>query len=696
MTRAIAALFAVCLAVLSLSAPSIAQAHARAALDTGWRFLKADAKGAEAPDFDDRQWRVATLPHTPNASDGEDGATAGASDYYRGTMWYRKDLDLKALPATKRLYLQFDGAALVSDVFVNGRFVGRHEGGYAIFRFDISRFVTAGRNVVAVRVSNAVWPHIAPPGGDFTLFGGLYRGVSLIETREAGFDWLDNGSPAVAVTPADVSARSADLNIRVGLRNHRGRTARLIVQTRIFDATGKPVLSLSKSVNVAAGGTARAELKGELKTPRLWNGRKDPYLYSAVTEISDDNATLDRSSLAFGIRTVSFDAQKGLLLNGQPYEVNGVNLHASRAGKGGAISRADIAEDFDLIEEMGATAVRLVHYQHAQTAYDEADRRGLLVLTEIPLVGQLPAVTELLRANAAQQLRELIRQNINHPSVIAWGLGNELHGDTATVAGLFRELNTLAKAEDPTRPTIYAHCCVADDEARALVTDQIGFNRYFGWYTEQKGTLGEWADAYHKRFPTRPFALTEYGAGGSLAHQDDTPGVVVPASGWHPESYQSLYHETNWAMLKARPFIWGRFVWQMFDAASDGRNEGEHAGINDKGLVSYDRQTRKDSFWFYKAQWSNAPVVYITSRRLTARTEARTDVKIYTNQPQITLTVNGVKLATQNAVNGVVVFKSVTLSPGVNNLQAENGAYYDRVRWALNPPVESLIPTPAR
>ncbi|WP_343685193.1 glycoside hydrolase family 2 TIM barrel-domain containing protein [Asticcacaulis sp.] len=678
-------------ACLGLALPALAQTHATSPLDTGWRFLKADAKGAEAPAFDDSQWRVATLPHTANAGDGEDGPTAGNSDYYRGTMWYRKALELKALPASKRLYLQFDGAALVTDVFVNGSFVGRHEGGYAIFRFDISRFVTAGRNVIAVRVSNALWPHIAPPGGDFTVYGGLYRNVSLIEAREAGFDWLEKGSPAVAVTTPKVSAQGAELNIRVPLRNTRTQAARLIVQTRIFDAAGKPVLSLSKAINVAAGATAQADLKGEVKSPRLWNGRKDPYLYSAVTEVSDDRATLDRSSIAFGIRTVRFDAQKGLLLNGQPYEVNGVNLHASRAGKGGAITRADIAEDFDLIDEMGATAVRLVHYPHAQMAYDEADRRGLLVLTEIPLVGHVPVVTQTLRDNAAEQLRELIRQNLNHPSVIAWGLGNEVHGETPAIAGLLRELNAVAKSEDASRATIYAHCCVADDDARALVTDQLGFNRYFGWYPEQKGTLGEWADTYHKRFPTKPFAVTEYGAGASISHQDDTPGLVVPASGWHPEQYQALYHETNWAMLKARPYIWGRFVWQMFDAASDGRNEGEKSGLNDKGLVTYDRQTRKDAFWFYKAQWSKAPVVYITSRRFNQRREPRADVKIYTNQPQITLTVNGAKLATQTAVNGVVIFKSVPLNPGVNTIQAENGAFYDRVRWAFNPPVESLI-----
>lgn len=681
--RGLLALVALCVATLML--PAAATAQARQGLDSGWRFERSDVQAAQDPDFDDSGWRWVTLPHSFNAGDGDDGG-----NYYRGTAWYRKALDLKALPASRRLYLQFDGAALVTDLFINGKFIGRHEGGYSTFRFDISKAVKPGRNVLAVRVSNAAWPQVAPLGGDFTVFGGLYRGVSLIEARDAGLDRLDDGSDGVFVSSA-VSAKGAKLSIGVALRNQRSRAGRLIVQTRVFDAAGKPVLSVSKAVNMAAEGHTRVVLSGELAAPHLWNGRADPYLYSAVTEVSDDSAVLDKTSTAFGIRTVAFDPQKGLLLNGRPYAVNGVNLHSGRPGKGSAVSRADIVQDFDLIEEMGATAVRLVHYPHARTAYEEADRRGLLVLTEIPLVAQI-SPTGAFAANAAQQLRELIRQNRNHPSVIAWGLGNEVYATDPAVTALLRQLQALATAEDPTRPTIYAHCCQGDDDPKAQITGLIGFNRYFGWYPDQKGTLGEWADAFHKRFAGKALAVTEYGAGGSISQQAEHPAPVDPASGWHPEQAQALWHEKTWADLKARPYIWGRFVWQMFDSASDGRNEGDRAGINDKGLITYDRQTRKDAFWFYKAQWSASPVVYITSRRLSERHDARTDVRVYTNQPQVTLSVNGIKVATQSPVNGVVVFKSVLLSAGYNVVQADNGPYYDRVSWALSPPPAVLEP----
>ncbi|MDC7682840.1 glycoside hydrolase family 2 TIM barrel-domain containing protein [Asticcacaulis sp. BYS171W] len=690
MIRSLSAILAaLCLCLTA----SVAEARSVASINTEWRVKREDIKGAEAPAFDDTKWQVASLPHTFNLSDGDDGAVTAGPSFYRGTAWYRKTLDMRAVPANERLYLQFDGAALVADLFVNGVFVGRHEGGFTTFRFDITRHIKTGKNVLAVRVNNAAWPHVAPLAGDYTFCGGITRGVSLIQTRDAGFDWLDHGSPAVAVSTSNVSERNADLSMAVAVRNSRSRGSKLIVQTRIFSADGKQVFSASKPVNLKANEAGRVVIAGKLPNPHLWNGVADPYIYSVVTEVTDDSATLDRTVTAFGVRSVVFDAQKGLLLNGKPYAVHGVNLHASRAGKGGAISDLDIVEDFDLMAEMGANAVRLVHYPHAQTAYDEADRRGFLVLTEVPVNGTV-VDTEAFRANAALQMRELIRQNINHPSIIAWGLGNEVHGTEPFVAATLKGLNAVAEAEDRSRPTIYAHCCQADDAPLAQTSDLIGFNRYFGWYKDEFADMGKWADAYHAKFPTKPFAVLEYGAGGSVRHQESPPARVDPPSGWHPEPYQALYHEANWAQLKARPFIWGAFVWQMFDAASDGRNEGDHSGINDKGLVTYDRRTKKDAFWFYKAQWSAEPVVYITSRRFDERTKAATDVKIYTNQPQVTLKVNGVTIATQTAAGGIVVFKNITLSPGLNQIAAESPykgqVVRDRVRWNLQAPVGAL------
>ncbi|MFT3997533.1 MAG: glycoside hydrolase family 2 TIM barrel-domain containing protein [Asticcacaulis sp.] len=677
------ALAALCLSLSALSCETAA-AQARIALDTGWRFLRADAKGAEASDFRDADWRLTTLPHSYNAADGDDGG-----DYYRGTVWYRKTLDLKPLPANRRLYIQFDGAALVGDLFINGRFVARHEGGTTAFRHDISRLITSGRNVIAMRVSNAVWPQVASPDGHQTVFGGLNRGVSLIETRDAGFDWLDHAAPPVSVKSTDIAPRAAKLSLSVAVRNQRSHATKLIVQTRIFDAAGKPVFNASKAVNVSAGGTGRAELSGELMSPHLWNGHDDPYLYTAVTEITDDNATLDKTSTTFGIRTVSFDPLKGLLLNAQPYAVNGVVYNPARPGKGTAVTRADIAEDFDLMSEMGVTAIRLPQGPQPQAVYDEADRRGLLVLSDLPL-GGAPGTGQAFGENAAQQWRELIRQNRHHPSIIAWGLGTVDGSDPATLA-LLRTLNTLAATEDPTRPVLYTQTPGADDDVRSQITTLSGFARLSPNAAASDATgFAQWADAFHKRAPRRALALTAYGAPGSPAHQDGAPEGLKPDAGWHGEQAQAQWHEQMWAAIEPRPFVWGRFVNQMFDAPADSLNAGTRAGLDDTGLVSYDRQTQKDAFWYYKAQWSKAPVVYIAARRLYERTSARIDIRIYTNQPQISLSVNGAKIATQTPANGLVVFKSVPLSPGYNVIQAENGRYYDRISLNLNPPLSVI------
>ncbi|MDC7676347.1 glycoside hydrolase family 2 protein [Asticcacaulis machinosus] len=677
------ALLMALLAVLTIMGPA-AEARQTSSLNAGWVFKREDIPAASGAGFDDKAWLKVTLPHTFNAGDGADGGT-----YYRGAGWYRKTLDLKPLTARDRLYLQFDGAALVTEVFVNGTRIGRHDGGYSTFRFDITPAVKAGQNLIAVRVDNAAWPHIAPLGGDFTIFGGLYRGVSLIQTSDAGFDMLDHGSPGVAVTATLNARREAQLNIVTSLRNSRKGNANLIVRTRVF-SEGREVLSLSKGARLRAGQTVQLNQAGIIVRPRLWNGRVDPHLYNVVTEVSEDRGLLDRVVTPFGVRTVEFDATRGLLLNGQPYPVHGVNLHASRSGVGAAMSNTDISEDFDMLDELGVTGVRLVHYPHAQRAYEEADRRGILILTEVP-VNATVADTQAFRANAAQQVRELIRQNINHPSIIAWGLGNEVYATEPHVANILMELNNIAIEEDDSRPTIYAHCCQADNDPKAMQSQLIGFNRYFGWYADDFAKMGTWADGFHKAFPEKPFAVTEYGAGGSAGHQQDPAGRTDPTSGWHPEQYQTLYHEANWAELSRRPFIWGKFVWQGFDAASDSRNEGEQAGINDKGLITYDRRVKKDAFYFYKAQWSQAPLVYITSRRYVDRKAASTDVKVYSNQPSVTLKLNGAVIGTQKPVGGIVIFKSVILKEGINEVTAESPKTSDKVVWRLSAPVPSLV-----
>ena len=669
-------------------------------LDAGWRFLRADAPGADAATFDDSAWSNVTLPHTFNGADGDDGGT-----YYRGVSWYRRALSIGTIPAGRRAYLQFDGAALASDVFVNGVHVGRHEGGYARFRFDVTSALRAGTNIIAVKVDNSRLPQIAPLGGDFTVFGGLYRHVSLVETADTHFDLLDAGGPGGHVMTLALSERQASLQAVLRLRNDGRTVSRARLEVAITDADGTTVATAGHAVKLAPGVTATQTVPLVLVSPHLWQGRADPHLYRVTATLSAPGGG-DQIQLPLGLRTAVFDPAKGFLLNGKPYPLRGVNLfHSGRPGRGLAVTDEEIDEDIAQIDELGATAIRFVHFQHPQEAYDEADRRGLIVLTEIGLNGVIDP-GEPFRHNIEQQMRELIRQNRNHPSIVLWGLGNEVYATTPDVTRVIEAAQAVAHDEDPSRPTIYAHCCQSDDNEKAQISDVIGFNRYFGWYPGQSGSIGQWADDFHAHYPGRPFAVSEYGAGASIRHQQvPPPQTNVPESGWHPEQAQTAYHMENWPQLAARPYLFGAFIWVAFDLASDGRHEGERPGINDKGLISYDRAVRKDAYFYYQANWSDRPMVHVADRRLRLRTEAMVPVLAFTNAPRASLTVNGQSMGEAVAENHVLRWPAVPLAIGENVVTvvaSSNGqTLRDTVRWTRVPPSDfgakavPLIP-PAR
>jgi hypothetical protein len=464
--------------------------------------------------------------------------------------------------------------------------------------------------------------------------------------------------------------------------NDRPRSRRAPVTVRVLDAEGREVARASTTVQVPASTVRATSVNLQIAFPRLWDGVRDPYLYRVVARIGEEG---DEVAVPLGIRSFAFDPERGFLLNGRPYPLRGVNLmHSARPGKGTAVTGAEIGEDFAILREMGSTGVRLVHFQHPQASYDEADRLGLAAWTEIGINSEIEDTPEF-RANAAQQLRELIAQAYNHPSVVLWGIGNEVYADEPKVARVLRELHEVARAADPSRPTVYAHCCQADDHPKATVTDVIGFNRYFGWYPDQSGnTIGKWAEGFHAAHPERPFAVSEYGAGASVLHQEDPPRLVVPASGWHPEQFQARYHETNWLELKDKPYVWGTFVWVGFDLASAGRHEGDRRGINDKGLVTYDRRVRKDAWYWYQAWWSDKPMLHVTSRRFIERSDPAATVKVYTNAEAATLIVNGAEVGTRRAENRMVSWP-VTLRAGVNTIEvraeADGEILTDRVEW---------------
>lgn len=669
-------------------------------LNETWKFNLGDAAGAEQAAFDDAGWESVSLPHCFKPTEGQDGPI---TPYYRGIGWYRKHLQAGAELGGKRLYLQFDGSNIITDVWLNGTSLGKHAGGFAAFRFDVTDTLLVGQdNVLAVKVNNqegataahALIPdsptaNVPPLTADFTFFGGLYRDVHLVAAEPFSISLMDYASPGVYIKQSNVSAASADLEIKVKLSNQLATTAKADVTAVISDAAGAPVQTLSGSADVPAAGTADATLSGTLQTPHLWNGLADPYLYSVRVELRDAGRLTDAVTQPLGVRSVALDANTGFQLNGQYLDLHGVNKHQDHKDKGWAISDQDTDADFATIQEIGATMVRLAHYQHAQHTYDLADRLGFITWAEMPLVNRINATPEFA-ANAEQQLIELIRQNYNHPSIAFWSYGNETLLRTGPDPNaLLGHLADVVKTEDPTRLAAYAAAGGSDDGPANFHGDAHGFNKYFGWYGGKVADFGGWADSMHQKHATAPLGVTEYGAGAAITlhalnpAQKDT-GADQTAS-VHTEEYQAYYHEGTWAAMRTRPFLWGKLIWALFDFPSDGRSEGDTPGLNDKGLVTFDRTTKKDAFYFYKASWSQQPFVHIASRRFAGLPAAGTTIRVYSNQPTVTLTLNGTSLGDKTAADHIFVWTGVPWVTGANLVKATAGsggdAPHDEVTW---------------
>lgn len=646
-------------------------------LDQTWRFHLGDAPSAAQEAFDDSDWTEVRLPHTWNGADGEDGG----DHYYRGPGWYR--VTFQRPNNADRLWLEFDGAALVTQAWVNGAPVGRHEGGYARFRFDITDAVREEENILAVRVDNAPAPHIAPLGGDFTVFGGLYRAARLVAVDSLHVDLADYGGPGVYMTARNVTKQAADLSFVTRLANDTSQSQRVNVRVTLANASGETVATADASLTLAAGARGETTLQARLRNPRLWRGRTDPHLYHLTAEVIDSRGQVrDRVKVRTGVRSIQFDSEDGFELNGEKYSLHGVNYQlGGRPGRGVAARDFEINEDFEIMNEMGATAIRFAHMQHDQRAYELANELGLAVWTEAPLVAKAaddPAFSE----NLAQQMRELIRQNRNHPSVIVWGIGNEVYAADETAQAAIALMQKVAKEEDPSRPTVYAHCCQDDLHRIALTADLGAYNRYYGWYENELAHIADWADELHARAPDRPFAVSEYGAGASILHQQTPPERPRPDGGWHPEQYQTRFHEVYWRALRDRPFIWGKFIWVAFDFASDGRNEGDRPGINDKGLVTYDRAVRKDAYYWYQANWSDAPMAHIRDRRMATRYDDKAAIRVYSNLKKLTLAVNHETVSTIRVIDHEAQWTDVPLAPGLNRIEIRDGSnILDVVYW---------------
>jgi len=660
---AIAALLLSSVALACSTAPAFRRV---VSLADGWRFLRADAPGAEGVTFDDRAWDRVSVPHTWNAKDGQDGG----NDYYRGTGWYRRRQTIPASEVGRQLYVEFDGANTETTLFVNGHQVGQHSGGYARFRFDVTSLVkVGGPNVIAVKVSNAANPNVPPRSADYTFFGGIYRDARLVSVDPVHLDMDSFGSSGVLAFPTGVTKLSAAISVRASVSNAAPAPRDADVEVSLVAHDGKTVGKASAHLSIPPKSTHEATLPLQVASPHLWDGVRDPYLYTLKVEVTAGGRRVDAVTEPLGLRFFDFDAATGFSLNGAPLNLHGVNRHQDRQDKGWAVSPREHDEDMALIRELGANAVRLAHYQHSQYFYDLCDKYGLVVWAEIPVVNSAAAGPFV--ENAKQQLAELIRQSGNHPSIVTFGVANELQhdkSDPGTLVPLVSALHALARQEDPSRPTSLATFYDSTDPS-AAITDLVGFNRYDGWYVNTIEAFAPGVDVMRDRRPQLRMAISEYGAGAGVTIHSAAPKKMD-----HSEEYQALFHEAYWQALAARPFVWGSFVWNMFDFASDGRKEGEHLGRNDKGLVTYDRKIKKDAFYWFKANWSQEAFVHVTGRRFSPRPPGAYDVKVYSNAAKVGLRVNGKALPEQSAQNHLFVWPGVEFEPGENVIEASASA----------------------
>ena len=584
-----------------------------------WQFTGPDGKTA-----------AVDLPHTWNNIDGQDGG----NDYKRGSCTYQTTFAAPAFDAdTQQVWLQFEGVNASAAVTLNGTEVICHDGGYSTFRADITALL-AEQNTLTVVADNSKNDRVYPQKADFTFYGGIYRDVSLlvVSKNHIALDYL--GSCGVRITPT-VKGSSADIRVQTRVEGEGE------VEITVTDAAGSTVLT----------GTG-TDTTLTMQHPRLWDGVRDPYLYTCVVRLMKDGQPVDEVRQRFGVRSFSVDPQKGFFLNGRAYPLHGVSRHQDRKGLGNAITREMHDEDMQLIKELGANTVRLAHYQHDQYFYDLCDEAGMVVWAEIPYISEhMPGG----RANTISQMQELIEQNYNHACIVCWGVSNEITISTKDKRDMLdnhRVLNDLCHKMDDTRLTTlacYAMCGPFNPVAH--ITDLVSWNLYLGWYVPGLFLNDLWMDFFHLCYPNRPLGFSEYGAEGMPNLHSEHP-----RRGDHTEEYQAIYHEYMLRCFERHPWLWSTHVWNMFDFAADARDQGGEPGMNHKGLVTFDRKTKKDSFYLYKAWWSEDPFVHICAKRFAERTRNEIEVKVYSNQKSVALFVNGEKLAEQTGEH-VFTFK---------------------------------------
>ena len=646
-----------------------------------WAFSK---EADQVPEKMPKNWYWVNLPHTWNAIDGQDGG----NDYYRGTAFYAKEIQRAELPQADRYYLELRGANSSADVYLNGKAMSHHDGGYSTWRVDLTESLT-DRNLLVIAVDNGVNDRVYPQNADFTFYGGLYRDANLIAVSESHFDLEYYGGTGIQVTPT-VTGADASVEIRAFVSGAKpGQQLRFCVKDADGNVTAEKTEKLGDDFAAEAAGEAVASVKEQNQTGEaavlgmaqkqageaavlgmaqkqaaekqviltipdvhLWHGKKDPYLYTAEIVLEENGIAIDQISTRFGCRTFRIDPDRGFLLNGEAYPLRGVSRHQDRWGIGNALLPEHHREDMDLICEMGATTIRLAHYQHDQYFYDLCDERGLVIWAEIPYISQHMSNG---RENTISQMKELIVQNYNHPSIVVWGLSNEITMKEEACEDLLenhRILNDMVHEMDPTRLTTMACVSMCSmDHPYIQIPDTVSYNHYFGWYGGNTGMNGPWFDAFHEKYPQIPIGCSEYGCEALNWHTSN------PQQGDYTEEYQAYYHEELIKQLFSRKYIWATHVWNMFDFGADARCEGGENGQNHKGLVTFDRSYKKDSFYAYKAWLSDEPFVHICGKRYVERVEECTKVTVYSNQLQVELFANGESLGVQTAPDHFFYFE---------------------------------------
>ncbi len=625
-------------------------------LNRDWRFIQEDAGLPE--EFPSR-WKQIDLPHTWNAVDGHDGN----GSYARGRFWYAKSFRKPVQPLEGgRVYVEIPAAGQQAEVFVNGTSVIYHEGGYSTFRADITDLCREDKdNLLVIACSNENKSSVYPQSADFTFYGGLYRGVNLISVPKTHFELEYYGGPGIQITPKPCEDGGAVFEMESWIA---GGDENFTVMYSVLDARGK---------EVAAGVRPADDTKLTLYVPEahLWE-IDDPYLYTVTATLQRRNEAYDEISARVGVRSFSCDPEKGFIINGKEIPLRGVSRHQDQLYKGNALTREDHYEDARLIKELGANTIRLAHYQHSQDFYDACDEMGFVVWAEIPFISVMNPDPDA-HQNCISQMKELIIQNYNHPSICFWGISNEIliGGISDQLVENHKELHALCKELDPTRLTTIAHVTMTPvDSPIHDITDVESYNHYFGWYGGRMEDNGPWMDHFHEVHPKICLGLSEYGCEGIITYHGPNPACKD-----YSEEYQALYHEHMAKMLDERPWIWSSHVWNMFDFGCAARDEGGVAGRNNKGLMTMDRKTKKDSYYIYQAYWSKEPVLHLCGRRYAQRAGDTTEIRVYSNQPSVALYLNG-KLLEEKSADKVFVFRAA-LEEGQNTVTAVSGDLKD-------------------